>query len=181
MQSGWDCVVPHAAIRSFRYQVVTISAFSSEGDERILFLGTLDSLLGTVARDRAQALAQQVAERQQEVAALREQLAVSEHQRHLLDGQIAAMRQSRFWRARDRWFAIKRAARIDAGRVGGGCPGCATGTRLRRDAAGPAGGTPQDQPAGRQRSTSRRSSIRATFRDQPVVSHFPKPVCGVAV
>jgi SAM-dependent methyltransferase len=107
-RSGWECVVPHTAVRSFRYQVTTISAFS-DGDERILFLGTLDSLLGTVARERAQALARQVADRQHEIAALREQLAIAGHQRHTLDQQIAAMKQSRFWRAREQWFAVKRA------------------------------------------------------------------------
>lgn len=108
-QSEWECLVPFAAVRSFRYQVATISAFSADGDERILFLGTLDSLLGTVARERAQALARQVAERQQEIGELTHRLAVAEHQRHTLAQQIAAMRQSRFWRARERWFAVKRA------------------------------------------------------------------------
>ena len=29
--SGWSCDVPHRAIRSFRYQVVSVSAFSREG------------------------------------------------------------------------------------------------------------------------------------------------------
>jgi SAM-dependent methyltransferase len=109
-QSGWECVVPHSAVRSFRYQVATISAFSAEGDERILFLGTLDSLLGTVARERAQALARQVADRQHQITALGEHLATSEHQRHLLAQQIAAMKQSRFWKMREQWFALKRAA-----------------------------------------------------------------------
>lgn len=108
-RSGWECIVPHTAVRSFRYQVATISAFSADGDERVLFLGTLDSLLGTVARERAQALARQVAERKHEIAGLTENLAITEHQRHTLDQQIAAMKQSRFWRARDRWFAMKRA------------------------------------------------------------------------
>jgi hypothetical protein len=111
-RSGWECVVPHAAVQSFRYQVTTISAFSPDGDERILFLGTLDSLLGTVARQRAQALAGQVAERTNEIAALRERLAAAEHQRHIVEQQIAAMKQSRFWKARERWFAAKRAARL---------------------------------------------------------------------
>ncbi len=108
-RSGWECIVSHASVRSFRYQVATIAAFSSDGEERILFLGTLDSLLGTVARERAQALARQVAERTHEIAELSERLAIAEHQRHTLDQQIAAMKQSRFWRARDQWFAMKRA------------------------------------------------------------------------
>lgn len=108
-RSGWECVVPYAVVRSFRYQVLTISAFSSDGDERILFLGTVDSLFGTVARERAQGLARQVADRQHEIAGLREQLAVAEHQRDTLGQQIAAMKQSRFWKAREQWFAAKRA------------------------------------------------------------------------
>jgi hypothetical protein len=111
-RSGWECIVPHASIRSFRYQVATISAYSTDGDERILFLGTLDSLLGTVARLRAQALVKQVMDGQHEIAALRERLAVTEHQRGTLEQQVAAMRQSKFWKARDRWFALKRAARL---------------------------------------------------------------------
>jgi SAM-dependent methyltransferase len=109
-RSGWECIVPYAAIRSFRYQVVTVSAFSSDGNERILFLGTIDSLFGTVARERAQGLARQVSDRQHEIADLRERLAIAEHQRNTLDQQIAAMKQSRFWKAREQWFAIKRAA-----------------------------------------------------------------------
>ncbi|MDP9190884.1 MAG: class I SAM-dependent methyltransferase [Acidobacteriota bacterium] len=109
-QSGWACIVPYAAVRSFRYQVLTISAFSSDGDERILFLGTLDSLLGTEARARAQHLVRQLSDRQNEVADLRERLAIAEHQRNTLDQQIAAMKQSRFWKAREQWFAVKRAA-----------------------------------------------------------------------
>jgi SAM-dependent methyltransferase len=109
-RSGWECIVPYTAVHSFRYQVVTVSAFSSDGNERILFLGTVDSLLGTVARERAQGLARQVSDRQHEIADLRERLAIAEHQRNTLEQQIAAMRQSRFWKAREQWFAVKRAA-----------------------------------------------------------------------
>jgi hypothetical protein len=107
-QSAWSCTVPYAAVKSYRYQVATISAFSSDGNERILFLGTLDSLFGTVMQARAQALTQQVAQRQNEVVDLRERLAVAEHQRNELEQQIAAMEQSRFWKAREQWFAVKR-------------------------------------------------------------------------
>jgi SAM-dependent methyltransferase len=109
-QSGWECVIPYGAVQSFRYQVATISAFSTDGVERILFIGTLDSLLGTVARARAQALVRQVHEGQNTIADLQQRLAVTEHQRSELDQQIAAMRRSRFWKARDRWFALKRVA-----------------------------------------------------------------------
>jgi SAM-dependent methyltransferase len=108
-RSGWECIVPYDAVRSFRYQVATVSAFSTDNEERILFLGTLDSLLGAVARARAQALVQQVMQGRNEIADLTQRLAVAEHQRNTLDQQIAAMKQSRFWRARDRWFAMKRA------------------------------------------------------------------------
>jgi SAM-dependent methyltransferase len=109
-ESGWECIVPHTSIRSFRYQVATISAFSAEGEERILFLGTIDSLLGTVARERAQALGRQLAERKYEIAELQERLAVSEHQKREREQQIAAMKASRFWKAREKWFRVKRAA-----------------------------------------------------------------------
>jgi SAM-dependent methyltransferase len=108
--SGWELVVPHASIRSFRYQVATVSAFTREGEERILFLGTLDSLNGHVAREKARALEQQLAVQANELASVRHDLGVVDHQRVDLAAQIEAMRQSRFWKARERWFAMKRAA-----------------------------------------------------------------------
>ena len=110
LESGFECIVPHAAIRSFRYQVATVSAFSSEGGERILFLGTLDSLRGHVAEERVKDLSHQLALRGHEIDALSAQLAAAHHQSAELEAQIAAMRQSRFWKARDHWFALKRAA-----------------------------------------------------------------------
>lgn len=109
-QAGWECFVPYAMVRSFRYQVVTVSAFSTEGDERILFIGTLDSLLGTVARQRGQALEKQLAEARNEAADLRHHLAVAEQRGLTLTRTIEAMRQSKFWQAREKWFAVKRAA-----------------------------------------------------------------------
>lgn len=106
--SGWELTIPHETIRSLRYQVVTVSAFNQEGSERILFLGTFESLRGDVARDKAKALEHQLALRGQEIEVLSEQLAASQHVTLLRDQQIAAMKQSRFWKARDRWFAFKR-------------------------------------------------------------------------
>lgn len=110
--SGWECLVPHERIRSFRYQVVTIAAYTAEGEERILFLGTLDSLNGHVARERADNLAHQLEVRAAEITALSEQLAATQHQRNELEQLVAAMRQSRFWKARDQWFAVKRALKL---------------------------------------------------------------------
>ncbi|HEY0159231.1 MAG TPA: class I SAM-dependent methyltransferase [Thermoanaerobaculia bacterium] len=107
-ESGWEIVVPHAAARSFRYQVATVSAFSRENEERILFHGTIDSLNGHVAREKVKELHHQLAVRGSEIAALSQRVLVSEHQRQELEQQIAAMRQSRFWKARDQWFAVKR-------------------------------------------------------------------------
>ena len=109
-QSGWGCLVPHASVRSFRYQVLTVSAFSTDGEERVLFIGTLDSMHGTVARQRAQGLAKQLDDLQPVLADLRYQLGVAGHERDTLAQTIAAMKQSRFWKARERWFAMKRAA-----------------------------------------------------------------------
>ena len=106
--SGWRVVLPHAAIRSFRYQVATVSAFTSSGEERILFLGTIDSLNGHVAREKAKALEHQLALRAGEIDTLRHDLGVTLHNRAELEQQIAAMKQSRFWKARERWFAVKR-------------------------------------------------------------------------
>ena len=106
--SGFQCVIPHAAVRSFRYQIASVSAFSKEGEERILFLGTLDSLSGHVAHERGKALDHQLALRGMEISALSDQLAVVQHERTVLEQQIAAMRASRFWKARDQWFALKR-------------------------------------------------------------------------
>ena len=106
--SGWEIVVPHASIRSFRYQVATVSAFTPDGEERILFLGTLDSLNGHVAREKARALEQLLARKTTEIASVRHDLGVVDHQRAELTVQIAAMKQSRFWKAREQWFAVKR-------------------------------------------------------------------------
>jgi SAM-dependent methyltransferase len=107
-EAGWEIVVPHAAVRSFRYQVATVSAFSRENEERILFHGTIDSLNGHVAREKVKDLQHQLAVRSQEIAQLSERVDATEMQRRLLEEQIAAMKQSRFWKARDQWFAIKR-------------------------------------------------------------------------
>lgn len=108
-ESAWRVEIPHDRIRSFRYQVCTVSVFTRDGEERILFLGTLDSLHGEAARDKAQALEQQLAQRSQELASLQHDLGVVEHQRATLATEIAAMRQSRFWKAREKWFEAKRA------------------------------------------------------------------------
>jgi SAM-dependent methyltransferase len=106
--AGWEAAIPHGSIRSFRYQAATVSAFSKGGDERILFLGTLDSLNGHVAHEQVKDLRHQLDVRGSEIAALNERVAVTELQRAALEQQIAAMKQSRFWRARDQWFAMKR-------------------------------------------------------------------------
>ena len=108
--SGWSCDVPYHAIRSFRYQVVTVSAFSREGVERILFHGAIESLSGVIAREKAKQRAEELAQRGVELGSLRHDLSVAAHQRDTLAQQIEAMRQSRFWKAREQWFAVKRAA-----------------------------------------------------------------------
>ena len=110
--SGFELVVPHGSIRSFRYEVATVSAFTREGEERILFLGTLDSLNGHVAREKARALEQQLAVQGQELSSVRHDLGVVAHQRAELNAQIEAMRQSRFWKAREAWFSVKRRMRL---------------------------------------------------------------------
>lgn len=105
--SGFGVVIPHAAIRSFRYEVVTISAYTRAGEERILFLGTLDSLRGHTAHEKARALEHALGVQSQELATARHDLAVAVHQRAELAARIAAMEQSRFWKARQQWFALK--------------------------------------------------------------------------
>jgi hypothetical protein len=113
-ESGWEIVIPHAAIRSFRYQVVTVSAFSREGIERIFFLGTLDSLNGHVARERSKELERQLEMRLGEIGQLQERLTAADLDRAALRQLIEAMRQSRFWKARERWFALKRAVGLSS-------------------------------------------------------------------
>jgi hypothetical protein len=110
VNAGWELVVSHASIRSVRYQVLTISAFSREGHERILYLGTFEGLVGQVARERARDLEHQLAVRASEIDALSEQFAIVVHQRNEAEQMIAAMKQSRFWKAREQWFALKRRA-----------------------------------------------------------------------
>ncbi|MGZ5444909.1 MAG: class I SAM-dependent methyltransferase [Thermoanaerobaculia bacterium] len=107
LESGWEITIPHAAIRSLRYEVVTVSAYAREGEERILFLGTLDSLDGHTAREKARALEHALALQAQELASVRHDLGVVAHQRAEREAEIAAMKQSRFWKAREKWFALK--------------------------------------------------------------------------
>ena len=108
--SEWELVIPHDRIRSFRFQIATVSAYSRDGEECILFLGTLDSLNGHAARERAALLEQQLAAHIHELASIRHELAVAVHAQGELETRIAAMRASRFWKAREKWFAVKRAA-----------------------------------------------------------------------
>lgn len=110
LESGFELVVPLASVRSLRYQVATISAFSREGHERILYLGTLEGLVGQVARERARDLEHQFAVKTAEISALSEQFAIVVHQRNEALAMIEAMKQSRFWKAREQWFALKRKA-----------------------------------------------------------------------
>lgn len=109
-RSGWELRIPHDRIRSYRYEVVTVSAFSPANEERIFFLGTIDSLNGHVARERAKELERQLVARGAEIAELHGQLDAAAQHRRALEQQIAAMRASRFWKAREQWFALKRRA-----------------------------------------------------------------------
>jgi SAM-dependent methyltransferase len=108
-ESGWELMIPHAAIRSFRYQIATVSAFSREGTERIFFLGTIDSLNGHVARERGKELEHQLGLRMRDIGDLQERLTAADLDRAALRQLIEAMKQSRFWKAREKWFAVKRA------------------------------------------------------------------------
>ncbi len=101
--SGWRIEIPVGRIRSFRYEVVTVSAFSASGEESILLLGAIEALRAQVAQDRADALAVRLAEREFRLASL-------EFEVEATRARMAAMKKSRFWRARERWFAFKRAA-----------------------------------------------------------------------
>ena len=86
-----------------------MSVFTRANVERILFLGTIDAAAGFVAKERARARDNQIVERNAEIAVLREENAVLAHARTTLEQQLAAMRRSRFWRAREQWFRVKRA------------------------------------------------------------------------
>lgn len=110
--SGWTCFVRHEHVRSFRYQVVTVSAFSKDGTEKILFHGAIESLAGVIAREKAKQAEDKAALRELETASAREELAATAHGRDTLAAQIEAMRQSRFWKAREQWFRVKRGLRL---------------------------------------------------------------------
>ncbi len=114
--SAFEAIVPHAAIRSFRYQTATVSVFSRENAERILFLGTIDSATGFAAKERAKVMEQNMVRAATLLAELEHRNAVLHHQRTELDQIIAAMKESRFWKARERWFAVKRAVGLTAER-----------------------------------------------------------------
>jgi SAM-dependent methyltransferase len=107
--AAWVVVIPHASIRSYRYQLLSVAAFTKENEEAVFFIGTIDSLNGWLGHRKADFLGEQLAARDRELAAAGHNLAVAEMQRQTLERQIAAMKQSRFWRARDRWFRLKRA------------------------------------------------------------------------
>lgn len=108
LDSGWEIVVPYARVRSLRYQVATLSAFSRGGEERVLYLGPLEGLVGHASRERARNFEQQLVLRGAEIEALSEQLAEVTRQREHVERVIALMKESRFWKARERWFTIKR-------------------------------------------------------------------------
>ena len=105
--SGFRLTVPHDAIRSQHFEIVTISAFTKENLERILFLGPIESAGVTVFKERAKDLEQQLAVRANELEGVRARLSASEQHAIALEELIAAMKESRFWKARDKWFAIK--------------------------------------------------------------------------
>ena len=106
--SAWELTVPHAAIHSFRYQTATLSVFSRDHAERILFLGTIDSATGFAAKERARVIEQNMERAATLLRDLEHRNAVLAHERATLEQTIAAMKQSKFWKARERWFAIKR-------------------------------------------------------------------------
>jgi SAM-dependent methyltransferase len=106
--SAFTVTVPHAAVRSFRYQTATVSAISRADIERILFLGTIDSATGSAAKERARVIEQNMERAAAMIRDLEHRNAVLDHQRAELETTIAAMKQSKFWKARERWFAVKR-------------------------------------------------------------------------
>jgi SAM-dependent methyltransferase len=110
--SGWTCFVPHEKVRSFRYEVVTVSAFSKDGSEKILFHGAIESLAGVIAREKAKQAKETLEQREVQLNAVRDEVAATAHQRDSLAAQIEAMRASRFWKAREQWFRVKRSLRL---------------------------------------------------------------------
>ncbi len=109
---GWQCVVPHEAVRSFRFQVVTISAFTRTSHERILFLGTLESLNRDVEAARAKHLQQQVVRHEAASSELALLIAELYHVRAARDRELEMMRQSAFWKARSGWLGVRRVLRL---------------------------------------------------------------------
>jgi 2-polyprenyl-3-methyl-5-hydroxy-6-metoxy-1,4-benzoquinol methylase len=105
--SAWELIVPHDKIQSFRYQTATLSVFSRQHVERILFIGTIDSATGFAARERARAMEKELERAAVLINGLEERNAVLDHQRAELERLVAAMQQSRFWKARDQWFRLK--------------------------------------------------------------------------
>ncbi|HEX8619274.1 MAG TPA: class I SAM-dependent methyltransferase, partial [Thermoanaerobaculia bacterium] len=112
VRAGWHCLVPHAAVRSFRFQVVTVSAFSRANDERILFLGTLESLVSHVEAARAKNLQQQVTRHETASSELALLIAELYRVRAARDHELDLMRKSPFWKARSTWLTVKRALRL---------------------------------------------------------------------
>ena len=112
LASGWSCPIPLDAVGSFHTDIVTVSAFSRSGVERILFLGTIQTAMATVERRRANWLQDQLGATTEEnpaLAQLTATLDATSRERDALRHEIDMMRQSRFWQAREHWWRLRQA------------------------------------------------------------------------
>ena len=114
--SGWAFELPTSSIRSFHDQVISIVAIGRKGARRTLFIGTIAAAVTTAMQLAITRLLEFPSSLEDTVESLRSQSKGSRvvaealaARLNELTSTIESMQASRFWKARDLWFRIKRA------------------------------------------------------------------------
>ena len=113
---GWQATVTLPETADLDAALLTIHVVSCDGDEQELHRDTvLATLLRSAQLDAVslqRGLQRETEARQAVESGLREALAQRDAQIDHLRQRIAAMEASRFWKARQQWFRLKRLARL---------------------------------------------------------------------
>lgn len=109
---GWSsrCRLPGAdSPEGARDATFALRVVDAAGEGHVLRVGTLDGLLAAFRREQVRGLESDVHALHGELAAVRRETGAELAR---LRARIAAMEASRFWKLRNRWFAVKRALRL---------------------------------------------------------------------
>jgi SAM-dependent methyltransferase len=120
---GWRLEVPLPLRCDLARATLRLAAEGDDGFETCLVEGSLEAMIargalmrGVLLEEERAALradlARAAAHLREVQAAHRGELARRDLERERLQAEIAAMRNSRFWKLRDRWFAVKRWLRL---------------------------------------------------------------------